>query len=332
MMSIWTAHAFAAAIACTAVPLVHSAEIIGGAPDTFGSGENEFQIEFVDIGDPGAPGDPSGYPTRGVNYHYRIGKYEVSRGQIEKANAEAGLGITLASMASFGGDLPDIPATGVGWGEAALFVNWLNESTGHLPAYKFVGNNDFQTWGRDDPGYDRQNPYRNKNAYYFLPDVYEWYKAAFYDPVRKVYYDYATGSDRTPIPVSGGTQRGTAVYLQDGPALVNQAGGLSPYGTMGQGGNVEEFMESSYFYVDFPTYSDPKSLRVVRGGGWYSGFQDDDGIVAGEIGSRYFYDLSYSLYGGSQGVGFRVASVPEPTGVLLAALAAAAVLTWRVMR
>jgi len=79
---------------------------------------------------------------------------------------------------------------------------------------------------------------------YFLPSVDEWYKAAYYDPTGGAYYDYPTGSNTAPTPVASGTAAGTAVYSgQVGPANITLAGGLSPYGTMGQGGNVYEWDE-----------------------------------------------------------------------------------------
>jgi len=93
-------------------------------------------------------------------------------------------------------------------------------------------------WMPGDAGYNPDNPYRNSLATYVLPSDDEWYKTAYYSP-DGVYYDYPTGSDTAPTPVAGGTDPGTAVYLQDlsqGPADIDNAGGLSPYGTMGQGG------------------------------------------------------------------------------------------------
>jgi formylglycine-generating enzyme required for sulfatase activity len=156
---------------------------------------------------------------------------------INKANAEGGLGLTKDTRG------PDKPATSVTWNEAARFVNWLNTSSGSLPAYKFaiqpgepgyVANTDIQLWTPSDAGYDPNNLYRNSQAKYFLPSVHEWYKAAYYDPTTGVYFDYATGSNSTPTAVANGTAAGTAVYFhQSVPADIMLAGGLSPYGTMG---------------------------------------------------------------------------------------------------
>ena len=75
---------------------------------------------------------------------------------------------------------------------------------------------------------------------YFLPTENEWYKAAFYSGSGSTYYQYATGSNSVPTAVYSGTVAGTAVFYGNGesptaPAAVDEAGGLSPYGTMGHG-------------------------------------------------------------------------------------------------
>ena len=148
--------------------------------DTFGSGANEFTIDFTTIGNAGNAADDTGYGA--VGYGYRIGTYEVSRGMIEKYNAiGGGPTITLADMTSFGGNGADKPATEVSWNEAARFVNWLNTSKGYSPAYNFTTggfNDNIALWTSGEEGYNAANPFRNSKAYYFLPSEDEGYKAA----------------------------------------------------------------------------------------------------------------------------------------------------------
>ena len=55
--------------------------------DTFGSGANQFSIDFVTIGNPGNPPDANPNPAGAVPYEYRIGKYEIREQMIDKANA-----------------------------------------------------------------------------------------------------------------------------------------------------------------------------------------------------------------------------------------------------
>ena len=67
--------------------------------------------------------------------------------------------------------------------------------------------------------------------------------------------------------MASGTTGGTAVYNQpfgQGPAVVNDAGGLSAYGTMGQNGNVWEWNESAFDGIN----DSSSENRAIRGGGW----------------------------------------------------------------
>lgn len=235
----------------------------------FGSGDNRFALSFADVADPGNTADTTGTPTPAgaVNYNYQMGRFEISREMIEKATAAGDLEITLQDMTNYGGNGSDRPATGISWYEAAQFVNWLNTSEGYSAAYKFV-DGDFQLWSSDDPGYNSNNPYRNSNANYVLPTVDEWYKAAFYDPVTRTYYDYATSSDTAPSSVTSGTDANTAVYNHSestGPADVTNAGGLSPYGMMAMSGNVYEWMETA---ADSQNNSATEDRRMRGGAYW----------------------------------------------------------------
>ena len=146
--------------------------------EIFGSSTNAFDIQFVEIGNPNNSADTTGRPNSvgSVAYTYNLGKYEISRDQIAKANIEGGLGITLQDMASFGGNGAARPASGISWNEAAIFVNWLNTSTGNTAAYKFDENGSLQSWSAGQ--YSGNNTFRHKNAYYFLPTRDEWYKGA----------------------------------------------------------------------------------------------------------------------------------------------------------
>lgn len=213
--------------------------------DTFGSGASSFNIEFVPIGDPGNLQDDFPNPAGAVGYRYRMGKYEVSEQMIDKANALGGLGITKDTRGS------DKPATSVTWFEAAKFVNWLNESKGHTPAYKFDSAGTFQLWEHGDLGYDPTNLFRNSQAKYFLPSIHEWHKSAYYDPVAGHYWDYPTGSDTVPDGIDFvGDPMFDAVFIDGAfnpdPNEIQNVGLLSPFGTAGQGGNVSEWEETAF--------------------------------------------------------------------------------------
>jgi len=276
--------------------------------ETFGSGANAFSIEFVTIGNPGNEADTTGSPNPAgrVDYIYNLGKYEVSRDMITKANSIGSLEITISDMSGYGGNGVNRPATGVSWYEAAKFVNWLNTSTGGTAAYKFVDGT-FQLWSSTDAGYNANNLFRNSLAKYWLPSSNEWYKGAYGSP-NGTWYNYPTGTDSAPTGVAGGTAANTAVNPEayptiQGPADITNAGGLSAYGTMGQGGNAWEWMETT----GDGSNSTAGELRELRGGSWNSWYGTMDAsnrssFLPGNEGDNF---------------GFRVASVPEPSSLSL---------------
>jgi len=274
------------------------------AADFFGSGENQFEIDFVRIDQPDNPPDENPNPAGAVPYSYRIGKHEISEQMIDKANALGGLGITKDTRG------PNMPATSITWYEAARFVNWLNTSTGSAPAYKFNVLGNFQLWQPDDPGYDSTNLYRNRNARYFLPSLDEWHKAAYYDPVAGHYWDYPTGSDDIPDGINFVGDPNFDAVFNDGafnaePNEITNVGLLSPYGTAGQAGNVREWVETAFDLGN----NVPAEQRSARGGSWggiYTLFNATNTLV----GLTPAFDGDF--------VGLRVASaIPEPCSILL---------------
>ena len=324
---------------------------------------NSFSMEFVRVGNPGnlpfecITGNFRFIPDwlvqgGAVGYTYDIGKTEVSRVMVEKVNAETGLSglITMQDLSGLGGNGPNRPATGLSWYDAAKFVNELNLAQGYRPAYKTTGYTVpfLSEWQPGEAGYNAANPLRNSTAKYFIASSDEWYKAAFYSPTKAAYNFYPQPDDGIdgappPTPVAGGTVG--AVYGQTGPADVNNAGGLSAYGTMGQGGNAWEWTESG---------------GRVEGGWWGSEISTNDWkghwesheesgfpiwVVDQEI-TRYAQDLDYFVapelsdslqqLGGlvldlndkTYATGFRVVSlnvpltggIPEPSALSLLAV------------
>lgn len=163
-------------------------------------------------------------------------------------------------------------------------------------------------------------------AGYWLPTEDEWYKAAYYDPTKGGtggYWLYPTRSDTAPgNTIGGGTNQanfidgdysvtqsssysGSQNYLTDGGAFSNSA---SYYGTYDQAGNVWEWNEAL-----------TDTSRVMRGGAW-------DGY---EFYLRSSILSYYPPAEESNFVGFRVASVPEPSAALLIMLGGAALLARR---
>jgi hypothetical protein len=193
----------------------------------------------------------------------------------------------------------------------------MNISKGYSPAYKFASYGPFNSydptytglndmmmlWDPNDVGYNPNNPFRNSRARYFLPSLDEWFKAAFYDPTLNSgnggYWDFPTTSNTAPTPVPGGTV-GAVYDSQTGPANVDDAGSLSWYGTMAQGGNVYELAETAFDLNN----NDINKNRAVVGGGW--------GDPATKISSDFMFSSTPSAPNDSYGIGFRVAMVVEP--------------------
>ena len=288
--------------------------------ETFSHNANSFQMQFVKIGDAGNSGKNAGLsrPIGDVNYEYWMGKFEVDAWQIAVGNASGIVGVSVADWNHRGytfGTNP--PATGISWQEAARFVNWMNISKGYSPAYKFASYGPFNSydptytglndmmmlWDPNDVGYNPNNPFRNSRARYFLPSLDEWFKAAFYDPTLNSgnggYWDFPTTSNTAPTPVPGGAV-GAVYDSQTGPANVDDAGSLSWYGTMAQGGNVYELAETAFDLNN----NDINKNRAVVGGNW--------GSPATQISSDFMFSSTPSAPNDSYGIGFRVAMVVEP--------------------
>jgi len=215
--------------------------------------------------------------------------------------------ITMHDMTNHGGNGSNRPAAGISWNEAARFVNWLNSSRGFQAAYNFTTsgyNDNISLWGAGQA--NGSNLFRHTDAVSFLPSDHEWYKAAYGSP-SGTWFNYPTGSDSAPTPVGGGTASGTAVYMQpfnQGPADIDNAGGLSPYGTMAQGGNIWEVIEGAHDNVN----DNPTESRVLRGSPW-------EHVDAGYLVPNTRFGLETTNENLNHG--FRVAMVPEPSSLSL---------------
>jgi formylglycine-generating enzyme len=269
--------------------------------ETITHGGTTINMDFVHIGNPGNPVDTryAGQSLGAVGYAYRIGTFEVTADQWAAViAADPNVGNT-----GYWSGLQ--PTGGASWNEAARFCNWLTTGDATNGYYSVSG-------GTATPNGLSHDAYAALHGTtYFLPTEDEWYKAAYYDGSTNIYCDYPTGSNSLPTPVAGGTAVGTAVYNVGGPANVNNAGGLSPYGTMGQGGNLWEWNETM---ID--------SSRELRGGAFYS-----------PSTSLHAYSRpSANPSAESNQIGVRVSIVPEPSNLFLAIGAIVGLVCWRYWR
>ena len=252
-------------------------------------------MDFVTVGNTDNAADDTGYGA--VDYSYNIGKYEVTESQWDAVSDIAG--DLLNDLGNWSGNQP---VAAISWHEAAMFCNWLTSGSVTSGAYTINGSGVVT-------GIDRASAISAHGTVYVIPTENEWYKAAYYNPGTSTYYNYPTGSDSVPDGidyVSNGDTEFDAVfnqgYDQGQPNAVDKAGVLSPYGTMGQGGNVWEWNETTV-----------SSSRGYRGGNWLGN------SVGLHASNRPDTDPTYE----GTGLGFRVASsaavaaVPEPGSLII---------------
>jgi len=311
-----------------------------------------INISLVTVGDPGNVADPAtGYGA--VPYTYDIGTYDATMSQYAtflNAVATNGdpYGIYNSSMAAGYPGLPtdgisqivkpssyaysvvgngNVPVTEVSWGDAARFVNWLQNGQPNAP--EGPGTTETGTYALDGGTSNTalMAVSRSATASWVLPTLNEWYKAAYYSGggTNSAYWIYATQSNSTPSNVLSATGTNNANFglsfvgpptygLTDPTNLLTAVGAFadspSHYGTFDQSGDVDQWDESAFAGVG----------RGIRGGS-YAG---DSGDLMSGVGG----DLP--PVSEDSNLGFRVAflpsNVPEPGIRSLLASAAAAIL------
>jgi formylglycine-generating enzyme required for sulfatase activity len=291
-------------------------------------------LDWTFVGDPDNACEYQGQFCYGdVHREYSIGTYEVTNAQYAqflnwKAAADP-VGLYNTEMGTFspwtrppkwGGIVrtgtpgsytyapiagrEDIPVNYVSLWDALRFANWLHNGQGNgdteSGAYTLLG-------GTPTPS-NSFTVSRNSGATVFVPNVHEWYKAAYYDQTSASYFDYPTGSDTpttcaSPMAAAnsancnGAGGGGSDYYpLGDLTPVGSYPGSASPYGTVDQGGNVAEWVT-------------PDPDQVYR---WN----------AGTRGGYFNLDASYLAASGQVGatdataedlnLGFRVVTLPEP--------------------
>jgi formylglycine-generating enzyme required for sulfatase activity len=220
------------------------------------------------------------------------------------------------------------PIFAVTWGDAARFCNWLQ--------------NGQPTSGVEDASTTENGAYtlngatsrsalmaitRNSGATYFIPSENEWYKAAYYDPTLNSgtggYWTYPTKSNTLPSNILSSTGTNNANFWNSGytdPAnFLTPVGAFAaspgPYGTFDMGGDIWQWNEANI----------SGSSRGLRGDNW-----GGNSNYLASSGRSYGYNPA----GGEDGLGFRVASVPEPGSIALLLTGAIGLLAyaWRRQR
>jgi len=300
-----------------------------------------ISMSYVTVGNPGNAADPATGSLYGsVSYNYDIGEYDVTDSQyvtflnavdptgantlaLYSPQGDAEFGLTLNSGAASGSKYSvisgyaNMPVVDVDYWDTLRFVNWMNNGEGHAStetgAYTLLGGN---TDGYGTPSNASSllaNPQHNANATVWLPSENEWYKAAYYDPANQTYSTYATQSDTAPGNTIGNGADEANYYTGNGYSVTQSSsyngsqnyltavgsftGSKSYYGTFDQSGDV----------LNWNSTVDSSSYPLSRGGFW--------GADASPMSSST-RDYGFPT-GEGNSLGFRVASVPEPSSVIL---------------
>lgn len=293
-------------------------------------------IDYVTVGNAGNANDTTGFG--GVASVFGIGKYEVTNAQYTEflnmvdpaggnsfslynanmsSSARGGInfnsGAAAGSKFSLKAGYDNRPVVYVSYLDAMRFANWLGNRQGS-------GSTETGAYTLASGGLAGRNP----GATVWIPSENEWYKAAYHQPTAQGgdvdnYWIYPTGSNTEPNsrpgnstdPNSANFKRddsspddflndgyattGSPVFNNAAPYLTNVGAYTqadSFYGTFDQGGNVFEWNDTVI-----------SSSRGLRGGSWdsfnfYLQPTDRDGYGSGLE---------------TDDIGFRLATVPEPT-------------------
>lgn len=294
-------------------------------------------IDLVPVGNPGNPGQLSGFNTvqddpaicGGVDYSYWVGKFEITTGQytdflnavaatdtygvynpyMDIANSPYGCNIKRSGSPggytySVPSDWANRPVSLVSWGDAARFANWL--TNGQPTGAQTAATTEDGSYALNGATTDAQllAVTRKANARYVIPTEDEWYKAAYHknDGPTGHYWDFPTTSDT--IDASMANYQWSVGRTTD---VGTYASFPSSYGTFDQGGNVWEWNEAVWHSVG----------RGLRGSSFvYPGSIDG---YTNSLSAEYRYGGSPARE--SEDIGFRIALVPEPASVAILSLA-----------
>jgi sulfatase modifying factor 1 len=322
------------------------------------------QAELVSIdtrvvGNAGNAADRTGYGA--VDYEYEIGTYMVTNAQYAAflnivdpsgGNARAlwnsnmasnpNGGITFNAGASEGekfsikSGYDNMPVVFVSWFDAARFTNWLHNGG--------TAGASTETGAYTLNGAMSGIIMANSGAIWWIPTEDEWYKAAYYDASLNGgaggYHLYATQSSEIPNSrPPNDIDPNSANFVRFGPAdgdgindggyadhkpglpsgenLLTDVGAYSLadsyYGTFDQDGNAWE-------WNDAVILANSTLTRGIRGGA----FETHEVYLASTLSWR-----ASSATAESRSIGFRVATIPEPSAALLLLTGGAALLLRR---
>ena len=299
----------------------------------------DIGYQFVTVGNPGnLPDSSTGNLYGAVGYTYQMGTYDVTLAQYavflnavaatdsqSLYNPNMGTDLNIAGIVQLGspGSYTYVvsgsgnrPVTYVSWFDAARMANWMQngQQGGNTPAAIASTEIGAYTLNGATSGIFT----KNAGATIYIPTEDEWYKAAYYLPIVESgnpYWSYATTRTTPPgnnafsprIPNNQAnynngvfsTTQSTAYsasqnYLTDVGLFSTSP---SPSGTFDQSGDVNQWNDAVI----------SGTVRGQRGGSWDRYFTAMES--SGRSGNNPTFEFS--------SVGFRLASVPEPSSFVL---------------
>jgi formylglycine-generating enzyme required for sulfatase activity len=290
---------------------------LGAVADRFAIGKHEVTIsQYTTFLNSVAVSDPYGLYNASMGTDLNVAGVLRSGGPGSYSYSITGPNGTTPVGANTSGNRP---IAYVSWFDAARFANWMNNGA--------TNGADTETGAYTLNGVTTGDaPARNPGATWWIPTDDEWYKAAYYKGggTNAGYWLYPTQSSDGSMPPGntiGGavdqanyrkanlysvTQSATLSssqnYLTDVGAFSNSG---SAYGTFDQGGNLEEWND----------LNGTAGSRGLHGGDWND--NASLGMSSSSTIGVYSPDRERAT------IGFRIATVPEPTTYAMLLMAGA---------
>ncbi len=307
-------------------------------------------VEFSVIGAPGNAAfasdlRPSWYPVqqRGrVDYTFALARTEVTTAQwIDFVNAFSTRGGAYTQFAqpirwgaradpTYSGpglrwqlnpnlaNAPETPVWGISWREAAMYCNWLQNGRTSDPASLTHGAYDTSTFGYPDNNFFNgftDQVTRSPGAQFWIPNLDEWIKGAFYDQQQSKWWLSHYGSDTRPVygyPGDPGAQSSAGLPYASGSSdyfiPLTAYGTQSPFGLLSTSGGPDEWLEDAVGVADstgLPGY------RLVYQGGGDPAFDENVDLI-------FRAGLSGELPGTGYSQSVRIASaIPGPGALVI---------------
>ncbi len=148
-----------------------------------------------------------------------------------------------------------VPVWGISWRESAMLCNWLHNDRSSEPASLTNGAYDTSTFGYPEDNFFNgftDQVRRSPDARFWIPDLDEWIKGAFFDQAQESWRLSHYGSDTRPAygwPSEAGAESSAGLPFQSDESAyyipLNAYGTQSPFGLLSTSGGPNEWFEDA---------------------------------------------------------------------------------------